>query len=499
MWERSVLLQIDRGDNVAVALRDVSAGERIAVNGRELAASENIPAGHKIALDKIWHGQDVIKYGYSIGCATEDIFMGRWVHTHNLKTRLQGLLEYSYQPRLADLAGENDVQPVFNGFLRQDGTAGVRNEVWIINTVGCCNKVAEELSRRAGECFRGRGIDGVYHFFHPYGCSQLGDDHQNTQKILAGLVRHPNAGGVLVLGLGCENNHIEEFKRVLGPCDQSRVRFLNAQDVSDELAAGMTQLEELVDYAEGQKRTSLPVSKLVVGLKCGGSDAFSGITANPLVGRVSDMITAAGGASVLTEVPEMFGAESILMNRAVNKEVYQKIVKLVNDFKEYFLKYNQEIYENPSPGNKKGGITTLEEKSLGCIQKGGRGNVMAVPGYGERVADSGLNLLNGPGNDMVAVTALAAAGAQLILFTTGRGTPLGGPVPTVKISTNTRLFRYKQNWMDYDAGRLLDGGSMEELAQELFEYVLDVASGRMTANERNNYREIAIFKDGVTL
>lgn len=502
MPKDSALLQINRSDNVAVALRDISAGEKMIVNGKELYAAGDIPAGHKVALAEIARGEAVIKYGYPIGNAAEFISPGARVHTDNLKTGLRGLLEYRYEPRPAGITGvwnNTGGKAVFSGYLREDGQAGVRNEVWIVNTVGCCNKVAEELARRAGERFKGRKIDGVFNFSHPCGCSQLGDDHRRTQKILAGLVRHPNAGAVLVLGLGCENNNIAEFKTVLGQYDPGRVKFLNAQDTGDELGEGLSLLEELVAHADRYRRGPVPVSKLVLGLKCGGSDAFSGITANPLVGRISDMIVSGGGVSILTEVPEMFGAEGILMNRAVNREVYGKIVKLINDFKEYFIRYNQEIYENPSPGNKEGGISTLEEKSLGCIQKGGSGRVVDVLDYGERVAIPGLNLLNAPGNDVVAVTALAAAGAQLILFTTGRGTPLGGPVPTIKISSNSALFRRKANWTDFDAGRLLEGKSMEELAREFYEYVIDVASGRATANERNNYREIAMFKDGVTL
>ncbi|WP_003542255.1 UxaA family hydrolase [Desulfotomaculum nigrificans] len=494
------LLQIHSNDNVAVAMRNLLAGERILVAGKTLQILEDIPTGHKVALVDITPGTQVIKYGYSIGKATNFIPAGSWVHTNNLTTGLDGLVEYHYNPQSVNVVENQNKEMFFDGYLRENGQAGIRNEIWIINTVGCCNKVAEELSRRAMERFKGRKIDGVFQFSHPYGCSQLGQDHRNTQKILAGLVQHPNAGGVLVLGLGCENNHIEEFKRVLGPYDPDRVKFLNTQDVEDELSEGLLLLEKLVDHAERYERVRVPVAKLIIGLKCGGSDAFSGITANPLVGEISDRLISAGGSSLLTEVPEMFGAETILMNRAADEAVFQKTVQLINDFKQYFLNHNQVIYENPSPGNKKGGITTLEEKSLGCTQKGGRGKVVDVLNYGERVSVPGLNLLSGPGNDMVAVTALAAAGAQLILFTTGRGTPLGGPVPTVKISSNSDLARRKANWIDFNAGQLLEGKAMSELSDEFWNYILSVASGKLhTKNEENNYREIAIFKDGVTL
>lgn len=493
------ILRIDPGDNVAVALGELKKGEIVAAGNQELLLLADIPAGHKVAVHSIPPGGEVVKYGHSIGTATVNISPGDWVHTHNVKTMLQGIVEYVYPPYPLQPVRENIFDWTFEGYLREDGRAGTRNEIWIINTVGCCNKVAEELSRRASRLFKDRKIDGIYNFSHPYGCSQLGDDQLNTQKILAGLVRHPNAGGVLVLGLGCENNNIKEFKKVLGPCNSLRVKFLNTQDVSDEIATGLDLIGELVDHAEKQVRTPQPLAKIVLGLKCGGSDAFSGITANPLVGRVSDMVTAAGGTSVLTEVPEMFGAETVLMNRAADRKVFDDIVKLINEFKEYYIRNGQSIYENPSPGNKSGGITTLEEKSLGCIQKGGTGAVTDVLVYGDRVTVPGLNLLSGPGNDMVAVTALAAAGAQLILFTTGRGTPLGGPVPTIKISTNTELFRRKANWTDYDAGQLLSGVSIEQLADWLLNFVQQVASGKSTSNERNNYREIAIFKNGVTL
>jgi altronate hydrolase len=361
------------------------------------------------------------------------------------------------------------------------------------------NKTAEVLAREASTKYAGK-TDGIFAYTHPYGCSQMGEDEQNTQKILAGLVNHPNAAGVLVLGLGCENNNIPEFKKVLGQIDEERVRFLVSQDVEDEIEEGLKLIGELVEYAHWFKRQKCPSSKLVVGLKCGGSDAFSGITANPLVGAFSDILTLQGGISILTEVPEMFGAETLLMNRCVNREVFNKTVALINNFKEYYIKHGQVIYENPSPGNKKGGISTLEEKSLGCTQKGGTGSLTDVLDYGEPATMPGLNLLKGPGNDIVASTALTASGAHMILFTTGRGTPLGAPVPTVKISTNTDLYRRKSGWIDYNAGSLIEGAKMGELKEEFWQYVMAIASGEiLTKNEINGYREIAIFKDGVTL
>lgn len=440
--------------------------------------------GHKQALCDISSGESVIKYGFCIGKATCDIKKGERVHTNNLKTALHQREEYSYEPVKIS---ENKREPVMiEAYVRKDGSVGIRNEIWIIPTVGCVNGIARRLAQ----------LTGAYAFSHPYGCSQLGGDHATTQKILRGLVMHPNAAGVLVLGLGCENNNIAEFKKVLGETDPERVKFLNAQDFEDDIAEGIRLIGELKEYADGFKRQPVPISELKIGLKCGGSDGLSGITANPLIGRLSDRVISMGGTCVLTEVPEMFGAETILMNRCVSREVFDRTVSLINNFKDYFVNHGQEIYENPSPGNKAGGISTLEEKSLGCTQKGGASAVTDVLDYGDIAQKSGLNLLNGPGNDIVAVTNLTACGCQMVLFSTGRGTPLGAPVPTVKVATNSGLFSHKRPWIDFNAGGIING---ENLDDSFFDYVVGVANGEETANERNGYREIAIFKDGVTL
>ena len=446
----------------------------------------DLSTGHKFAREDIKSGENIIKYGNPIGHAVADIKKGEQVHTHNMKTNLSGKIEYRYTP-FEDTEHDSPYKGrTFMGYVRKDGSVAIRNEIWIVNTVGCVNKVSEELAR----------LTGAYHFPHPFGCSQLGDDQSVTQKILCGMVNHPNAAGVLVLGLGCENNNIEVFKSVLGEYDSDRVKFLNCQEFEDDIAEGVKLINELKEYAAQFKRQPVPVSALKVGLKCGGSDGFSGITANPLVGRFSDMLIDAGGTSVLTEVPEMFGAEHLLMARAESREIFDKTVELINNFKEYYDRHNQVIYENPSPGNKKGGITTLEEKSLGCVQKAGSRAVVDVLDYGDRLSKNGLNLLNGPGNDIVAITNLMAAGAHIILFTTGRGTPVGAPVPTVKVSTNTALAEKKTRWIDYNAGKILDGVDCDE---DFFEYVISVAEGKETVNEKYGYREISIFKDGVVL
>jgi len=485
-------------DNIAVALEDIAPGEQIF----GIQAVQPIPTGHKMALKPIALDENVIKYGHAIGHATTAIKPGEHVHSHNIKTNLHGIEEYEYNPVNQHRINKESGEITFQGYRRPDGKVGIRNEIWIINTVGCVNKIAEKIALEANRIVENAhpAIDGVFTFVHPYGCSQLGDDHIYTQDILKNLANHPNAAGVLVLGLGCENNHIDEFKKRLGTWDDNRMKFLNAQDVSDDVEAGISIVKALISYAETFKREPIPIGELIVGLKCGGSDGFSGITANVLTGSFSDAIIEAGGSCILTEVPEMFGAETLLMNRSKNEDIFNKTVSLINDFKAYFIRYKQEIYENPSPGNKEGGITTLEEKSLGCTQKGGNSYVVDVLNYGETVKLPGLNLLQGPGNDIVAVTNLAAAGAHIVLFTTGRGTPLGGPVPTVKISSNTTLAETKKHWIDFDAGVLLHNTSLEDLTAQFMDYMMKLASGEAkTNNEVNDYREIAIFKDGVTL
>ena len=493
------VLKIHDNDNVAVALEEVKKGDEIPQGLSTLFACNDIPKGHKISLEDLKRGENVIKYGFPIGHVTQNVPAGAWLHDHNVKTNLGDLLEYSYEPNLPE---EKSVEynQTFRGYRRKGGRVGVRNEIWVIPTVSCVNRTAQILAKQGNEKVRDiANIEGVFEFTHPHGCSQLGNDQRATQRILAALVNHPNAGGVLVLGLGCENNGVAEFKTVLGDYDTNRVKFLIAQEVEDEIAVGSVIVAELIDYVSQYEREDCPVSELVVGLKCGGSDAFSGITANPLIGSFSDKLIACGGSTILTEVPEMFGAETILMNRAKDKTIFDKTVKLINDFKAYFKSYNQPIYENPSPGNKKGGISTLEEKSLGCTQKGGRSIVVDVLGYGESIKSKGLNLLNGPGNDAISATALVAGGCHIILFSTGRGTPLGTAVPTIKLASNSGLFNRKASWIDFDAGKLLAGYSLKELTEEFFAYLLEVASGRPTKTEDMGFRDIAIFKNGVIL
>ncbi len=489
MAKKSII--INPLDNVAVALCDLKKGQ----TEQGVTLKEDITKGHKFALKDIKSGEHILKYGNPIAYATADIKEGCHVHTHNVHTNLSENLEYEYNKvstPLGKVAGRK-----VNVYLRANGEVGIRNEIWVIPTVGCVNGQAKEIVERfKAEC--GEVGDGVFAYTHPYGCSQLGDDHERTKLILQKMVRHPNAGGVLVLGLGCENNQMAAFRQTLGAVDESRIKFLVCQEVEDEITSGVNLLKEIAVQVKRDKRVEKDISCLKVGLKCGGSDGLSGITANPLVGRFSDYIVAAGGTTVLSEVPEMFGAEQLLMNRAKDEKTFEKIVKLINDFKDYFRKNGHVVYENPSPGNKAGGITTLEDKSLGCTQKSGAGPVQDVVFDDGYITEKGLNLLNGPGNDMCAVTNIAAAGCHLVLFTTGRGTPFGGFVPTLKIATNSDLAKNKANWIDFNAGAVLESDFDVQL-EKLVDLIVEVAGGKKTKNEINNTREIAIFKTGVTL
>ncbi|MBR1465387.1 MAG: altronate dehydratase [Bacteroidaceae bacterium] len=513
----TTFIKINKADNVCVALTELSKGQDIEIDGKSITLKDNIPYGHKFLIKDIEKGQDVIKYGYPIGHLREDHQQGELVDDRHIQTNLAGLLEYTYNPVFNedDLKEGNDchvdcptegLPTTFMGYKRKNGDVGVRNELWVIPTVGCVNgvvnQIVQELKAQTGfeNNTPGAGIDRIVAFNHNYGCSQLSEDHENTRKILRDMVLHPNAGAVLVVGLGCENNQPDKFEQLLGDYDKQRIRILVTQKVDgDEVEEGVKIAKELYDIACQDKRTETPVSELRIGLKCGGSDGLSGITGNPLLGVLSDYIVSKGGTSVLTEVPEMFGAETILMNRCADKQLFDKTVKLINDFKSYFLSHGEPVGENPSPGNKAGGISTLEDKALGCTQKCGKSAVRGVLDYGERIEQKGLNLLSAPGNDLVASTALAASGCHIVLFTTGRGTPFGTFVPTMKISTNSNLANRKKNWIDFNAGVLAEGATMDDTFREFTKKVIAVANGETTWNEKKDYQEISIFKNGVTL
>ncbi|RVU33273.1 altronate dehydratase [Rheinheimera riviphila] len=505
------LWQVHPRDNVLIALRAIAQGEVLPAPYQHLTALEEIPAGHKVAIADLAQGAEVRKYGFAIGATTQVVKAGSHIHSHNTATNLSGELAYNYSGcQATELDYPADLPTEFMGYRRKNGKVGTRNELWIINTVGCVNRAATRIAAEANKRLAAAGIlntdsvqtsiDGVFAYTHPFGCSQLGDDLAHTRTILAGLIQHPNAGAVLVVGLGCENNQLAKLLEASPGVDSSRIRSFNAQQVEDEVEEGIAAVEELLALMAQDQRTACPVSELVFGMKCGGSDGLSGLTANPLVGQVADLAAGAGGKVILTETPEMFGAEQVFMARARNEAVFNDIVKLVNGFKQYFIDNNQPVYENPSPGNKAGGLTTLEEKSLGAIQKGGSAIVEQVIQYGELASVPGLTLLEGPGNDAVSSTALTAAGATLLLFTTGRGTPLGFPVPTVKISSNSNLAARKPMWIDYDAGAmLLPGVDSQQFSKEFFRYLLQVASGQYTRNEKSDNKEIALWKNGVTL
>ena len=497
--KQTAFLKINPADSVVVCLRPMQKGETIEIDGKTIEIKQDTPAGHKILIKNAPKGTDIIKYGYPIGHTTEDLTEGQWVNENNIKTNLSGSLEYEYTPVDEKLSIENE-NLTFNGYMRKNGEVGIRNEIWVVPTVGCVNGIAEKLVEMLKAETRCEGIDAIHAWHHNYGCSQLSGDHENTRKVLRDIVLHPNAGAVLILSLGCENNQPDEFVKLLGDYDQERIKVLITQKVEgDELEEGMKILRNLYEIAKKDVRTEVPISHLRVGLKCGGSDGFSGITANPLVGEFSDWLVAQGGTSILTEVPEMFGAETILMNRCENSQLFEQTVTMINDFKEYFLSHGEPVGENPSPGNKAGGISTLEDKALGCTQKCGRAPVSGVLAYGDRLQVNGLNLLSAPGNDLVAATALASAGCQIVLFTTGRGTPFGTFVPTMKISTNSLLFQNKPNWIDFNAGELLEGIDMKTLLRKFIDFIIKVSNGEPVRNEVNGYREISIFKNGVTL
>ncbi|WP_071131007.1 UxaA family hydrolase [Enterococcus timonensis] len=499
MEKTQTLMRLNKRDNVAVALRPIEQGEKLTIGDFTVVANQEIPQGHKIALVDLPLNSNVIKYGFPIGHTIADAVAGDWLHTHNLKTNLDGELEYTYAPDLSHQVHYDKRDLTFEGYVRDNGKVGIRNDLLIVPTVGCVNGMAELMLREFSRLHPDLGpFDNITILKHPYGCSQLGDDHANTRSVLIDAVKHPNAGGVLVFGLGCENNTVTEFKEKLGPVDPNRVKFLIAQEVDDEVEAGVALLEELAQTAKDDVRQSVPISELNIGLKCGGSDGFSGITANPLLGAFSDFLIAQGGSTILTEVPEMFGAEQMLMARAKDEKVFDEIVHLINNFKHYFMSYGEPVYENPSPGNKAGGITTLEDKSLGCTQKSGTSAVVDVLQYGEKIRTKGLSLLQSPGNDLVAASALASSDCQMVLFTTGRGTPFGAYVPTVKVATNNQIFEKKGHWMDFNAGQLLDR-PLADVLEEFIQTIIDVASGKPTRNEENDVREVAIFKNGVTL
>lgn len=487
---------LDSDDNVGVAVQQLPEGTEIAAN---VILAEAIPAGHKFSLCDMDAGESVIKYGVPIGTATTRIPAGKWVHVHNVKTNLSDEDSFEYHPITTSLPKPDDTVS-FMGYRRASGEFGIRNEVWIIPTVGCVNWLAERLAAK-GNSAKPQGVDRVVALTHPYGCSQLGQDHENVRTILCDLARHPNAAAIFFIGLGCENNVMADFRALVEshPDRCSHIAYMVAQEVKNELEVGCTILDDLIQSAGNAKREEVPIDKLCVGMKCGASDGLSGITANPLLGAFSDWLVARGGRVILTEVPEMFGAEDNLLNRSKTRDVFERGVAMIKNFKQYFLRYGQPVYENPSPGNKEGGITTLEDKSVGCTQKSGTAVVADILPYGGMATKSGVTLLSGPGNDLVSVSALTAAGAHMVLFSTGRGNPLGAPVPVIKVSSNRELARRKGHWIDFDASPIIERSDNSDLLDRFVSTVTTTASGSQTKSEKAGFHDFTIFKDGVTL
>ncbi len=466
------------------------------IGGARITLLDAVPQGHKFALRSHAEADVFVRYGEAIGRASAAVAPGKHVHSHNLVTALAGERVYA-APASGTAALTAKPLPSWRGYARADGRYATRNEVWLLPTVGCVAPLAELAAREASLRHAGR-IDAIAGFGHPYGCSQLGDDLAGTRAALAALCDNPNAGGVVLIGLGCESNQLDALIACVPERSRAKLRVLRAQDAGDELAEVLALIDDLVDELAPLRREEAPASALTVGLKCGGSDAFSGLTANPLLGRFSERLAASGGRVILTEIPEIFGAEDALLARAVSPQVFEAAGGLINRFKRHYLDAGLPVSENPSPGNIAGGITTLEEKSLGAVQKAGTVPLVDVIGYGETVSRPGLTLLEAPGNDAVSSTALAAAGAGLILFTTGRGTPLGFPVPTVKVASNSGLAAAKPGWIDFDAGGLL-GGEADAVLEAFSGRLLAIASGEATAAERSGQRVISLWKRGVTL
>lgn len=451
-----------------------------------LTETDNIPAGHKVALCDINKDDFVIKYGQIIGRATQFIPKGSWVHSHNLRSHLDEKMEYEYNYK----AFNPEIKAgTFLGYKRDKGRAGIRNEIYIIPTVGCVNNVCMRVEKLCQKYVKG-SIDGIFALTHQFGCSQLGEDNDNIKKLLCSVALNPNASYVLFVGLGCENNGLDGIKEYLKPFNRDNIAYFNCQEVEDDVSYAVDIIKGFADKVKDLKREEVSLKELCIGLKCGGSDGYSGLTANPLVGTITDKFVSLGASAILTEVPEMFGAEQLLMNKCKDKQVFVKYKEMIENFKAYYTDNGFPVYENPSPGNKKGGITTLEEKSLGCVEKAGSTEIVDVLEYGELVTKSGVSVLNAPGNDLIASTALAASGCQIVLFTTGRGTPFSTFVPTMKIATNDRLSNFKSNWIDFNAF------SMN--AEGLFDIIMSTVNGVYKCKNEDQ-REIAFYKTGVTL
>lgn len=490
-------------DTVALATSELKKGQTVTVDGETITLLDDIPNAHKIALKDFETGEAVRKYDNIIGYASKPIKKGEWIHSHNEVTGLGKSKEYTYDFNpISIFPGESD--KTFMGYDRADGGAGIRNHLAIISTVFCANGPLRKLARMAEAKYPAtENFDGIIAFDQEFGCSQTGKDLVTTCKIIAGIAKNANFGGVLLVSNGCEMAIPSVLEQYMGDYDKKRIRTLTLQEVEDEFTAGMELIDEIMEEMKDDKRTPININRLHIAMNCGGSDGYSGITANTLLGTLCDTLVKEGAIMNMTEVPEMMGAEHILMNRAADKSIFDDIVKMMYDYDAYFARYGEKAADNPTQGNKAGGLTTLEEKSLGCIQKGGHCAVMEVLEYGERATKNGFVLVSGPGNDLAGVSGQIAAGAVLTIFTTGRGTPCGFAGPTFRLASNTALATRKSNWIDYDAGRLLTAKTPEEveaLNKELYDAIMATVNGQYrTRTEENGYYILGALKDGVTL
>ncbi len=493
------LLQLHPTDNVAVARVQVAAGEEIQLGPVVVRVSEPIAAGHKVAIRPIAAGEAILKYGQRIGLAGTHIDVGSWVHVHNVNAaRLE--TEYEYCNELIEPSKPAESR-TFMGFRRADGKVGTRNYVALISTVNCsattARYVAMELAKSDLRDFP--NVDGVIPLVHKGGCafSFGGEDHQQLNRTLAGFARHPNIAARLILGLGCETaqaGHLQSDHGLmqLGGPSASRSNgplpmVLNIQEVGGvrktvDRAVGV--LRDLLVQANDVRREPIPVSELLVGLECGGSDGASGITANPALGYASDLMVAHGGTAILSEIPEVYGAEQLLTRRSISREVADALLDRIHWWEDYAQRHHASIDNNPSYGNKQGGLTTIFEKSLGAVAKGGTSPLRAVYKYAEPVTERGFVLMDTPGYDPASVTGMVAGGAQVIVFTTGRGSCFGcKPAPTIKVATNTPMFNRMREDMDINAGTILEGATVEDVGREIFEMIIATASGRQTLSE----------------
>jgi altronate hydrolase len=488
-------------DNVAVARVPIPAGTSLRIDGLPVTTMDAIPAGHKVALWDIQPGEVVERYGQVIGRAKQAIQAGRHIHTHNLAfEELQ--LEYEFPVGDTPVPTARPDAPTFLGYQREDGRVGTRNYIAVVAASNCAAHTAEQIARSYEGETMPPNVDGVVAFPHGEGCAHAaeGPDIDQLRRTLGGVLIHPNVSGAVILGLGCETNQIDHYLGVGGP-RSTRLAGLTLQSsggTRGAIEAARRQIARFLEQASAEERTPAPASKIVLGLNCGGSDSFSGITANPALGFCSDLLAELGGTPVLAETTEIFGAEHLLVKRARNREVAEKLLDCIRKYKVYLNRFAGSFDDNPSPGNKEGGLTNILEKSLGAVAKGGTSPLIDVYDYAERVTAPGFTFMNTPGYDPVSLTGLAAGGCNLIAFTTGRGSAIGFPtIPVIKVATNSNTYRRMTDNMDVNAGAIADGeATVQQIGQAIFDLMLEVATGRHTCAERLGHKEFVPWRIG---